>query len=51
VALLIFRWYVTSVASFRPAWGSFVAVLMLTGYLYTSAIVFLVGVQANERTS
>jgi membrane protein len=48
VATLIFRWYVTSVASFRSAWGSFVAVLILTGYLYTSAIVFLVGVQADE---
>lgn len=48
VASLIFRWYVTSVASFRSSWGSFVAVLVLTGYLYTSAIVFLVGVQADE---
>jgi membrane protein len=47
-ASLIFRWYVASVASFRSAWGSFVAVLILTGYLYTSAIVFLVGVQADE---
>jgi YihY family inner membrane protein len=48
VASLIFRWYVGSVASFRSAWGTFVAVLVLTGYLYTSAIVFLVGVQADE---
>lgn len=47
-ASLIFRWYVTSVASFRSTWGSFVAALILTGYLYTSAIVFLVGVQADE---
>jgi membrane protein len=48
VASLIFRWYVSSLASFRSAWGSFVAILILTGYLYTSAIVFLVGVQADE---
>jgi membrane protein len=48
VASLIFRWYVSSVASFRSSWGSFVAILILTGYLYTSAIVFLVGVQADE---
>ena len=48
VASLVFRWYVASVASFRSAWGSFVAVLILTAYLYTSAIVFLVGVQADE---
>ena len=48
VASLIFRWYVSSAASFRSAWGSFVAVLVLTAYLYTSAIVFLVGVQTDE---
>jgi membrane protein len=48
VASLVFRWWVTSVASFRSTWGTFVAVLVLTGYLYTSAIVFLVGVQADE---
>jgi membrane protein len=47
-ASLVFRWYVASVASFRSAWGSFVAVLILTGYIYTSSIVFLVGVQADE---
>jgi membrane protein len=47
-ASMIFRWYVASAASFRSAWGSFVAILVLTGYLYTSAIVFLVGVQADE---
>jgi uncharacterized BrkB/YihY/UPF0761 family membrane protein len=48
VASLIFRWWATSVASFRSTWGTFVAVLVLTGYLYTSSIVFLVGVQADE---
>lgn len=48
VATLIFRWWVTSVASFRSAWGSFVAVFVLTTYLYVSAIIFLVGVQADE---
>ncbi len=48
VASLIFRWYVTSIASFRSTWGTAVAVLALTGYLYTSAIVFLVGAQADE---
>jgi membrane protein len=48
LASLIFRWYVTSLASFRSAWGSFVVILVLTAYLNTSAIVFLVGVQADE---
>jgi membrane protein len=48
VESLIFRWYVSAVADFKSTWGTFVAVLVLTGYLYTSAIVFLVGVEADE---
>jgi membrane protein len=48
VATLIFRTYVESVANFRSTFGTFVAVLILTGYLYTTAIIFLVGVQADE---
>jgi membrane protein len=44
----IFRIYVTSVASFRSLWGTFVAVLVLTSYIKISAIVFLVGVEADE---
>jgi membrane protein len=48
VASLIFRVYVESVANFRSTIGTFVAVLVLTAYLYTTAIVFLVGVQADE---
>ena len=48
VASLIFRVYVSSVANFRSTFGSFVAVLVLTAYLYTTAIIFLVGVQADE---
>jgi uncharacterized BrkB/YihY/UPF0761 family membrane protein len=48
VASLIFRVYVSSVATFRSTIGTFVAVLVLTAYLYTTAIVFLVGVQADE---
>ena len=43
-----FRWYVTSVASFRSAWGTFVTILVLTTYLNLSAIVFLVGAEADE---
>ena len=48
VASLIFRVYVGSVANFRSTLGTFIAVLILTAYLYTSAIVFLVGVQVDE---
>jgi membrane protein len=48
VASLIFRVYVESVADFRSTTGTFVAVLVLTAYLYTTAIIFLVGVQADE---
>jgi uncharacterized BrkB/YihY/UPF0761 family membrane protein len=45
---VVFRWYVTSVASFRSAWGTFVTILVLTTYLNISAIVFLVGAEADE---
>jgi membrane protein len=48
VASLIFRVYVGSVANFRSTLGTFIAVLILTAYLYTTAIIFLVGVQADE---
>jgi membrane protein len=48
VASLIYKVYVSDVASFRSTIGTFVAVLILTAYLNVSAIVFLVGVQADE---
>jgi membrane protein len=44
----IFRIYVTSIASFKTAWGTFVTILVLTTYINISAIVFLVGAQADE---
>jgi membrane protein len=47
-ATLIFRVYVESVANFRSTIGTFVALFILTAYLYTTAIIFLVGVQADE---
>lgn len=48
VMSVIFRVYVTSIASFRTAWGTFVTILVLTTYINISAIVFLVGAQADE---
>jgi membrane protein len=48
VASLIFRVYVADVANFRSTIGTFVALLILTAYLYTIAIIFLVGVQVDE---
>jgi membrane protein len=48
VATLIFNFYVSSVANFRSTIGTFVALFILTAYLYTTAIIFLVGVQADE---
>lgn len=48
VMSVIFRIYVTSVASFKTAWGTFVTILVLTTYLKLSAIVFLVGAEADE---
>jgi membrane protein len=48
VMSVIFRVYVTSVASFKTAWGTFVTILVLTAYLKISAIVFLVGAETDE---
>ena len=48
VMSVIFRLYVTNVASFKSPWGTFVTILVLTAYINISCIVFLVGVQADE---
>jgi membrane protein len=48
VSGLIFRVYVTDVASFQSTWGSLVVILVLTSFLYVNSIVFLVGVQLDE---
>ena len=42
------RYYVLDVANYRSALGNLAAVLTLTAYIYTSAIVFLVGAQVDE---
>jgi len=48
LASIGFRYYVTSVASYRSAIGNLAAVLTLTSYLYISAIIFLTGAQLDE---
>jgi len=48
VLSLAFKWFVASVASYRSGPGILVAFLILTTYVYASAIVFLVGVQLDE---
>jgi membrane protein len=48
VASVGFRYYVVKVADYRSAIGNLAAVLTLTGYVYTSAIVLLVGAQIDE---
>jgi membrane protein len=48
ITSVIFRVYVTSIASFKTAWGTFVTILVLTTFINVSAIVFLVGAQADE---
>jgi membrane protein len=50
-ASLVFGWWVTSVADYKTPFGTMIAVLTLVGYLYTSAIVFLVGAQLNQLAS
>ena len=47
-ATLIFRLFVTDLANFKTATGSLAVFLVLSGYVYTSAIIFLVGVELDE---
>lgn len=48
VASLVFKWFVTSVANFKSATGILAFFLVLTSYVYTSSIIFLIGVQLDE---
>jgi membrane protein len=48
ITSLIFAWFVTSVANFKSAVGTLAVLFVLTAYLYTLAIAFLVGVQVDE---
>ncbi len=48
VASLLFRVWVTDVANFRTPVGTLAALLVVTSYVFVSAIVFLVGVQIDE---
>jgi membrane protein len=48
VASLIFRWWVGSVANFKTAIGSLTVFLVLTAYVFTSAAIFLIGVELDE---
>jgi membrane protein len=47
-ASLIFKLFVTEVANFKTATGSLAVFLVLGGYVYTSTIIFLVGVELDE---
>ena len=47
-ASLAYGFYVRNVADFKSAFGFVAAGLVLTGYLYVSSIVFLVGAQIDE---
>jgi membrane protein len=49
VASLLFRVYVDHVANFKSAPGTLTAFLVLTAYTYTTAIIFLVGVELDEQ--
>jgi membrane protein len=45
---IIFKLLVTDVANFKTATGSLAVFLVLSGYVYTSSIIFLVGVELDE---
>jgi len=47
-ASMIFKLLVTEVLNFKTATGSLGVFLVLTGYVYTSSIIFLVGVELDE---
>jgi membrane protein len=47
-ASLLFRFWLTSVGSFKTATGSLTLLLFLTGYVFVSSAIFLVGVELDE---
>jgi membrane protein len=47
-ASMIFRLLVTDVLNFKTATGSLGIFLVLSGYVYTSSIIFLLGVEVDE---
>lgn len=47
-ASIIFKLFVAHLANFKTATGSLAVFLVLTGYIYTSSIIFLVGVELDE---
>jgi membrane protein len=48
VASVGFRWWAADVANFKTAVGSLTFFLVLTAYVFTSAAIFLVGVELDE---
>jgi membrane protein len=48
VASLLFRVYVSTLADFKSPIGTLTAFLVLTGYLYTTAAIFLLGAELDE---
>lgn len=48
VATVLFELFVAHVANFKTAVGSLTVFLVLIGYVYTSSIIFLVGVELDE---
>jgi membrane protein len=48
IASVVFRLFVTDVADFKTPIGTLTVLLVLTSYLFVSAVVFLVGVQLDE---
>jgi membrane protein len=48
VSGLLFRFYVTDLASFTSPWGTFVLALVVMNFVYVNTIVFFVGVQLDE---
>jgi membrane protein len=48
VATVVFSWFAGSVADFKTATGSLTVFLVLSAYVFTSAAIFLIGVELDE---
>ena len=49
LATLAFAFYVTELADYGSAFGSFATIFLLLTYLYLSAAAFLIGVEIDVR--
>ena len=47
ISSLLFRWYVTSLASYESVFGNLASIIISMGYVYASALVLIIGLQLD----